>query len=269
MNCRHIQAELSGYLDNEVSTATRALIEEHVCGCRPCRERLTELKTLTAGVTALPRLQPAPQFLAEVRRKIARAGKSSPKVWQDYLFRPFWLKVPLEAVAAAVIVALVMRFESSGNEGGLGHDKATATIHLEKAASAPMAAEGESHLIDKLVPSRPVGSATRSISTTGLPQPPATEVVVMHAKDFNNARSRVQEVAMAMDGRVVPSSDRKTSAQTLFVELPQESVALFKSHLLQSIENNGAQAQDQLAGESKEISKKAATTILEIQIVPD
>src|ERR1035437_9253763 len=189
MNGRHIQAELSGYMDNEVSTATRALIEEHIRGCRPCRERLTELKTLTAGVTALPRLQPAPRFLAEVRRKIARAGKSSPKVWQDYLFRPFWLKVPLEAVAVLVVVALVMRFERPVN------DRDRAAMPAEKPASVPTVAEGESRLIDKLVPSRPVGSATRSISTTGLPQAPATEVVVMHAKDFNNARSRVQEVA--------------------------------------------------------------------------
>jgi Putative zinc-finger len=269
MNCRHIQAELSAYMDNEVSTATRALVEEHVRGCRPCRERLAELKTLTAGVTALPRLQPAPQFLAEVRRQIARDGKSPPKVWQDYLFRPFWLKVPIEAVAAAVVVALVMRFELSGKEGGSGHDKAAATVHLEKAASAPTAAEGESHLIDKLVPSRPVGSATPPISTTRLPQQPTTELVVVHAKDFNNARSRVQEVAVAMNGRVVLPSDRKTPAQTLFVELPQESVAAFKSHLLQTVEHTGAQAQDQLAAEPKEIGKKAATTILEIQIVPD
>lgn len=263
MNCRHIQAELSAYMDNEVSTATRALVEEHVRGCCPCRERLAELKTLTAGVTALPRLQPAPQFLAAVRRQIARDGKSPPKVWQDYLFRPLWLKVPLEALAVLVVVALVMRFERPMN----GRDRAA--MPAEKPPSAPLAAGGESRLIDKLVPSRPVGSATPPISTTRLPQQPTTELVVVHAKDFNNARSRVQEVAVAMNGRVVLPSDRKTPAQTLFVELPQESVAAFKSHLLQTVEHTGAQAQDQLAAEPKEIGKKAATTILEIQIVPD
>jgi hypothetical protein len=198
-----------------------------------------------------------------VRRQIARDGKFPPKVWQDYLFRPLWLKVPLEALAVLVVVALVMRFERPMN----GRDNAA--MPAEKPVSAPMVAGGEPHLIDRLVPSRPVGSATRSIATTGLQQPPVTEVVVMHAKDFNNARNRVQEVAVTMNGRVVLPSDRKTSAQTLFIELPQENVAPFKSHLLQSIESTGAQAQDQLVAESKEIRKKAATTILEIQIVPD
>jgi hypothetical protein len=124
-------------------------------------------------------------------------------------------------------------------------------------------------LIDKLVPSRPVGSATRSLSTASSQQTPATEVVVMHAKDVNNARSRVQELAVAMNGRVVLPSDPKTPAQTLFVELPQESVAAFQSHLLQTIEQTGAQAQGRLAGESGKIGKTTATVILEIQIVLD
>ena len=69
------------------------------------------MKTLATGVAALPNLEPAPRFLAEVRRKIARAEKLEPMTWQDYIFRPLWLKVPLEAAALILIVGLIMRSE--------------------------------------------------------------------------------------------------------------------------------------------------------------
>ncbi len=69
------------------------------------------MKMLAAGVGALPTLKPAPRFLAEVRRKIARGENPESMTWQDYVFRPFWLKIPLEAAALVVIIGLVMRSE--------------------------------------------------------------------------------------------------------------------------------------------------------------
>lgn len=69
------------------------------------------MKTLTTGVAALPNLKPSPRFLAEVRRKIVRAENPKPMTWQDYVLRPLWLKVPLEAAALILIIGLAMRTE--------------------------------------------------------------------------------------------------------------------------------------------------------------
>ena len=74
-DCASIQSELSAYIDNELPTVERTVVETHLSGCRRCQQELEKLKTLAAGVTALPRLQPGPRFLAEVHRKIAHEEK--------------------------------------------------------------------------------------------------------------------------------------------------------------------------------------------------
>ena len=66
-NCQNIQPDLSAYVDGELTPSRRAEIEAHVASCPDCQRELAGLRTLAAGVAALPRLQPAPRFLAEVR----------------------------------------------------------------------------------------------------------------------------------------------------------------------------------------------------------
>ena len=110
-SCQDIQPELSAYIDGELTPPKRAEVDAHLASCPRCQQELAELKTLTAGMAALPKLRPAPQFLADIRRKIARGDNPEAVTWQDYLFRPFWLKVPLEAAAIIALIAFVMRFE--------------------------------------------------------------------------------------------------------------------------------------------------------------
>jgi hypothetical protein len=108
-NCGKIQQELSAYLDGELTPSLRAEVETHLTSCAQCRQELSEMQTLATGVAALSNLKPTPQFLADVRRKIARAEKPGPLDWRDYVLRPLWLKVPLEAAALIVIIGFVMR----------------------------------------------------------------------------------------------------------------------------------------------------------------
>ncbi|HUO40260.1 MAG TPA: zf-HC2 domain-containing protein, partial [Mycobacterium sp.] len=110
-DCDIIQPELSAYTDGELAPHRRELVEAHLASCPRCQEALAELKTLTAGVAALPKLQPPPQFLAEVRRKIARGDNPEALTWQDHLFRPFWIKVPLELAALVAVTVFVTRLE--------------------------------------------------------------------------------------------------------------------------------------------------------------
>lgn len=110
-NCREIQRELSAYLDGELTPSVQVEVETHLASCAQCRQELSKMKTLATGVAALPTLKPAPRFLAEVRHKIAYAEYPEPMTWQDYVFRPLWLKVPLEAAALILIIGLVMRSE--------------------------------------------------------------------------------------------------------------------------------------------------------------
>jgi len=110
-NCRKIQPDLSAYLDGELTPSLRAKVEDHLASCAECRQELSEMKILATGVAALPNLKPAPRFLTEVRRKIARGEKPEPLTWQDYIFHPIWLKVPLEIAALIMIIGLVIQGE--------------------------------------------------------------------------------------------------------------------------------------------------------------
>jgi hypothetical protein len=106
MHCPQIQTELSAYVDGELPPSIRAEVEAHIEGCPHCQEHLAELRRLAEGVAALPKPQPAPQFLAAVRRKIAHGETPEQKNWIDLLFRPVWMKVPIEAVALAAILVV-------------------------------------------------------------------------------------------------------------------------------------------------------------------
>jgi anti-sigma factor RsiW len=110
-DCQDMRTQLSAYVDGELTPAQRAEVDAHLASCPDCQQEVAELKTLAAGLAALPQLRPAPRFLADVRRKIARGENPEPLTWQDHLFRPFWLKVPLELAAVIAIVGYVMRSE--------------------------------------------------------------------------------------------------------------------------------------------------------------
>jgi hypothetical protein len=109
--CDIIQPELSAYLDGELTPHRREQVEEHFAACPRCQEALAELKILAAGVAELPKLPAPPRFLADVRRKIAGGSRPKALSWQDYLFRPFWIKIPLELAAVVAVTIFVTRLE--------------------------------------------------------------------------------------------------------------------------------------------------------------
>lgn len=108
MNCTEIQSELSAYIDGELPSPVQTEVDTHLATCALCQKRVAELRKLAEGVAALPKIQPAPQFLEQVRRKIARGERPKEETWFDLLFRPVWLKVPLEALALIALMGTVM-----------------------------------------------------------------------------------------------------------------------------------------------------------------
>ena len=172
--CQDIQAELSAYVDGELSSALRAEIETHLASCPRCQQELSELRTLAVGMAALPKLQPPPRFLANVRRKIARGDRPEPMTWQDYLFRPFWLKVPLEMAALIAVVVLVMRFEQQPVPVMVAENGAP--VEMAKAENAE-SARNETSLEQKLV----AGEAQISALPANKPEPAPAERPAMAA----------------------------------------------------------------------------------------
>jgi hypothetical protein len=242
-NCRDIRGDLSAYIDDELTSPQRAEVEAHLASCSDCQRELLEIKTLVTGVVALPKLQPPPRFLTEVRRKIACADKPEALNWQDHVFRPLWLKVPLEVAALVVIIGLVMRGEhplptpkvtplklakAEGGESAVLSETElkTATADNRKATIADQTAAGASGMGAGGADNRPTAGARRipvvrgsdELATTppsapspvvGLirnmefPRSKLSETVTFHGRDFDDVRNRAQQLAARCSGRVV------------------------------------------------------------------
>ena len=273
-HCQDIQPELSAYLDGELMPPQRAEVEAHLASCPRCQEELAELKTLAAGVAALPRLEPAPQFLAEVRRKIARGDKPEPVTWRDYLFRPVWLKVPLEAAAVIAIAVFVQRHQEPmpANEvaslrmaGAENSKTEPGDVVPNKPLASPQGAQPLDALVKNEPPSAPASdkspgevrrkafAANGSVGGLAIAPPLAThevaaaaqdlgiepsrlgDEVIIPAKDLHDVQGRAEQLAAQCNGKVIPVSPSKAAAGHLFfVELPREYAASFKLELLQN-----------------------------------
>jgi|GEM_PF-2203478 len=106
IECRKIRTELSAYLDGELTSAEQARVEVHLSECASCRQRLAELRRLEEGITRLPQLEPPPRFVAEVRQKIR--ARTDERTWVDVMFRPLWLKLPVEVVAVVAVAMSIL-----------------------------------------------------------------------------------------------------------------------------------------------------------------
>ncbi|HUS57467.1 MAG TPA: zf-HC2 domain-containing protein, partial [Planctomycetota bacterium] len=65
---KHNQLEenLVAYLANELSTAERAELEQHLLGCAPCRESLVRARAVLDQADALPQIEPPPGYTQRV-----------------------------------------------------------------------------------------------------------------------------------------------------------------------------------------------------------
>ncbi|MBM4301668.1 MAG: hypothetical protein FJ121_09075 [Deltaproteobacteria bacterium] len=93
MECQAVQAQLSAWLDGELSEATGAILTAHLERCEACRSEWRELTALDAALGNLA--APAPMGLAEkVAAKVRRPRR-----------RPGWQSA---ALAACLILGIAL-----------------------------------------------------------------------------------------------------------------------------------------------------------------
>jgi Putative zinc-finger len=183
-DCDIIQPELSAYMDGELTLHQREMVELHLAVCPQCRESLAELKTMAVGVASLPKLEPAPRFLAEVRGKIARGDNPEALTWYDYLFRPFWIKVPLEVAAVVAVTVYAMRFQEQ---------RAVEAAASQQLALAENSGNDQARLTEMEAKSTPPVSAEPVPASE--PPPAAAEGEVASAPAVEEPKSSQEEAA--------------------------------------------------------------------------
>lgn len=241
MTCQQVERELSAYLDGELTAAARAGVDAHVAGCSSCRERLAELDKLVRGVGAVARVGAPPGFLAAVRGKLARPG-----VGWDWLWRPWWVKLPLEAVAAVVVVGLAAWWWQGRQERPAEVVVASAKpAELPASSSAPAMAVGRMRL-DELRKEQAVGNALSAAAD----------------------RDAEAEVVVARDAAAVPGLVERFGGKVISrvgdnfrVEVPAVNVVALRAAL-----EEGAKAKQD--GATGRVSGAGPVTVLEIRVAP-
>lgn len=103
---QYLEAQLSAYLDDELTTAERAEVEAFLAADADARKLLTELEATTAGLRALPRAKVSPDLMEGLRSRLERRALlgDQPSKAPSASTIPFsgrWL------AAAAVVVMMV------------------------------------------------------------------------------------------------------------------------------------------------------------------
>jgi hypothetical protein len=195
-DCDIIQPELSAYVDGELAMHRREIVEAHLASCPNCQTALAELKTIATGVAGLPKLDPPPGFLADVRHKIARGNDPEALTWRDHLFRPFWIKVPLELAALVAVTIFVTRLQEQ---------PAVEPVASEQLAQAEGSVNDQSPVLEKEARSEQPTPA-EPVST---PQPPVPSTAPENQVTAppTGESSPSQEAAVSLEKEAVSSGE--------------------------------------------------------------
>lgn len=106
MNCLEARDLFSRYLENELDLKTKQIFDAHLAICTSCAKELAEFKEILASLKDTPEVEPPPYFLQAVHARLEKEPAFS-RILKK-LFVPFYIKIPMEAIAVTVTVIIVV-----------------------------------------------------------------------------------------------------------------------------------------------------------------
>lgn len=98
---------LSAYLEDAVSREEQVLIEEHLKSCTECSTYLVDLNKTIEHIRGLEAVEPPVWMTQKIMTELrAEARPKKGILWR--LFHPLHIKLPLEAVAAVLVVGIAL-----------------------------------------------------------------------------------------------------------------------------------------------------------------
>lgn len=105
MTCKEIEETLSAYMEDDLASADKMLIEEHLASCQKCRSAFEDLKKARELVQELEEVEPPPwlklRIMSRLRKEAERKEGAITK-----LFRSLYVKVPVTAFATVLVAVL-------------------------------------------------------------------------------------------------------------------------------------------------------------------
>ena len=108
MECKQIQAMLTPYLEGLVSPDEKQLVEQHLASCTQCTDAIEDLKKTAGLLRNLEEVEPPPWFTQKVMARVREEAEKKNVGVLERLFFPLRVKVPIQALATAMIVVLAL-----------------------------------------------------------------------------------------------------------------------------------------------------------------
>ena len=99
MSCADVRARLEGYVDGELTVGDTTAIDTHLSACEPCAWLARREREFRRTLRRQPREAAPPELRARIVNDIRR---------QSRLRTARWTVMPVAAVAAAIVLALLM-----------------------------------------------------------------------------------------------------------------------------------------------------------------
>lgn len=142
MECSRVRERLSAYLENAVSPEDRGLIGEHLESCSGCSADLADLRKTIEHIKGLEEVEPPAWLTQKIMAGLrGEARRKKGILWR--LFHPLHIKLPLEAVAAILVIGIALYIYR-----GIGPD--TRLIKASPEKSAPQILKKEMPGKDRL-----------------------------------------------------------------------------------------------------------------------
>jgi anti-sigma factor RsiW len=105
MECKNIQDLLSAYLEGIITPEENRLVEKHLASCKQCGEALEDLTRTGELVHNLKEVEPPPWFTQKIMAQVREEAEKKSGILER-LFYPLRIKVPIQALATALIVVM-------------------------------------------------------------------------------------------------------------------------------------------------------------------
>lgn len=112
MECNEIRGLLYEFITERLDRENSRMVQEHLKMCRECQADYDELKETLSLLNEWKAPEPLPHLKEKVMEDVeARVKESSVSGFRrimEKLFKPYYIKIPLEGLAAVVIVLLTL-----------------------------------------------------------------------------------------------------------------------------------------------------------------
>ena len=144
MRCQRIQKRFSAYLDGELESARKRVVEMHLRECEACRAALERLVESWDLLDVLPEPEPVPYFYTRLKARMTSEEREKKVRWTERV---------LVQVSTVAVVALGVFVGSTVGKNGNGYAMESSTeevvassLYLDSFDDFPSASLGEAYL---------------------------------------------------------------------------------------------------------------------------